>query len=515
MNSDVLAQYRSLIGSSFGGFLPEAVLGLTVCACLLFDLFGRPTWRRSTWIAGIGLGLALVLLLLQRGEAPRDLFGWQDADAHRGMLRHDGFAWFFKLLVAGCTLLVFPMARRHRDLERRPLGEFYALLLGSALGMFLMVSATNLLMAYLAIEFASMGSYLLTAFVKRDRLASEAGLKYVLYGSVASGVMIFGMSLLYGMTGSLWFGDLGAAASASEAPHFGLLVAGVFVFAGFAYKMAAAPMHFWCPDVYQGASTPITAWLSVASKAAGFGLFVRFTVAFGDGFRLDLAAPAGLAGALGTFGWFDFVAVIAALSMTIGNLAALGQENVKRMLAYSSIAHAGYLLMGVCALQHPDASGPAFQALIFYFVTYFAMNLGAFYVVNLVGYREGTEELGAFRGLGKRAPWLAFCLALFAVSLIGIPPTGGFTGKFMLLRAVLLEPGLAWLAVVAVLNTAISVYYYAKLLRAMYLDPIEDEPQPLGASPWGRALSGAFAVAVVVLGVLFNAVADWAGRFEL
>ena len=505
---------RDLIASSLGGFLPEIILSVAVCALFLHDLLTKGlNPRRSAAMAVVGLGLAGVALLFTWPEASTQLFGWKTGDAHQGMLVQDAFGWFFKMLVVLSTLIVVPMCLQHPPFQNRRMGEFYALLLGSCLGMFLMAGASNLLMIYLGIEFASMGSYLLTAFVKGDRKGSEAGLKYVIYGSVASGVMLFGLSLVYGMTGSLYIGEIAQELLVGNISQIGLITTGVLVFGGFAYKMAAFPMHFWCPDVYEGAPTPVTAWLSVASKAAGFAVFVRFLMSFSAGFNVDYRMTGGLLDSIG-FGWRELVAVAATLSMTVGNMAALWQTNVKRMLAYSSVAHAGYLLMGVAVLDPSDTGGSQFAPLIFYFMAYFVMNLGAFYIVNLVSAKEGREDLAGYRHLGRRAPVMAFCLTLFLFSLIGLPPTGGFIGKLQLIGAVI-KSDMVWLAVVAGVNTAISVYYYARLFKAMYLeDADETEPAPFVSAPGSLAFLGGFALLTLILGVAFNPIAELARTFS-
>jgi len=507
---------RDLIGASLSGFLPEIILGIAICALLLVDLVSRRRYsKHAAALATAALVLAGLSLLSTWPASPSELFGWQGADGmSRGMLGQDAFGWFFKLLVVLGTLVVVPMGLSHPAFKKRPMGEYYALLLGASLGMFLMAGATNLLVVYLGIEFASLASYLLTTFEKTSRKGSEAGLKYVIYGSVASGVMIFGMSLIYGMTGSLHMGEISQQLQVGDVSQSALLVAGLLVFGGFAYKMASFPMHFWCPDVYEGAPTPVTAYLSVASKAAGFAVFVRFLMSFGPGFKVAFPLSGGATDHM-SFGWPVLVAAVSAITMTIGNLAALWQLNVKRMLAWSSVAHAGYLLMGVAVLDPEFKGGSQFSPLLFYFIAYFVMNLGAFYVVNLVAARGEGESMESYRNLGYRSPWLAAFLTIFLVSLLGIPPTGGFVGKLQLFLTVI-DHGMVWLAVVAGINTAISAYYYFRLTKAMYMEKQSGEVlQPFLPGRGNMALLGVFALAVLVLGVAFSPIAAMVRQFAL
>lgn len=518
IDSAYFEKARALITESMGGFAPELVLSLLVIVLLMHDLFtkgARP--ERTAAIAAIGFAFAGALLWMQSTDPQtsthlkdsHEIFGWlADDGQHKGMLAIDAFAKFFKAFVLLGTLVTIPMCLVHPAFANRRMGEFYALLAAATLGMFLMASATNLLMVYMGIEFASMASYLAVAFVKRDRKGSEAGLKYVIYGSVASGVMIYGLSLLYGMTGSLHISDL-AAADVSAAQGPGLAVAGVLAFAGFAYKMAAFPMHFWCPDVYEGSPVPFTAYLSVTSKAAGFAVFIRFMMAFG-GEGLSIGEGEGAYSV--SFGWQGLVAGAAALSMTVGNLAALWQTNLKRMLAYSSIAHAGYLLMGVAAFQS-DGGVDQYNPVLFYFVAYFFMNLGAFFVVTLVGARTGSEDVAGYKGLITRAPALCVFLIFCLVSLLGIPPTVGFIGKLELFKLVI-KRDLVWLAVVAGINTAISAYYYFRIIKAMCLDPAEDE-SPLRVHMSSMALVGVLSIPILIFGILPEQLSDFTRQFGL
>jgi NADH-quinone oxidoreductase subunit N len=499
MDSKAFNDAVAAIKSDLGDFLPETILSVFVCALLLYDLFGKPKARGAGIIALIGVVLAGFALARQDVSPARDIFS--------GMMRVDPFGQFFKGLIIVGTAISVVMTMTFESFEKRRMGEFYALLLGAALGMFIMSAANNLLIFYLGVEFSSMASYLLTAFVKRDQKGSEAGMKYAIYGSVASGVMIFGLSLLYGLTGSLDVGDLARTFAAGGDAAMTLLVASAMAFAGLAYKMAAFPMHFWCPDVYEGAPTPFTAFLSVTSKAAGFALFVRFLLAFDTGYGVTLVSGTKLQVA-----WPTLVMVASVASMTIGNLAALWQTNVKRMLAYSSIAHAGYLLMGV-AIMTPGQPAAQAAPLLFYFIAYLFMNLGAFYVVTMVEGRNGQVDIDGYRGLGRTAPFLGVCLTLFLLSLLGVPPTGGFTGKLQLFMAVI-EQKLFWLAIVAAVNTAVSAYYYFRIIKAMYLDEAHKDA-PRGFRLFPQAVVGALAIPVLWLGLDFNRVAEFAKQFGL
>jgi NADH-quinone oxidoreductase subunit N len=405
------------------------------------------------------------------------------------------------------------IAGQGTDFPPSRIGQFYALLVAIVAGMFMLASATDLLMVYLALELVSMVSYALAGFRKGDRKAAEGSLKYVIYGGVASGVMLFGMSYLFGLTGTTSILDLGtrlvaaqgAAGAGLAATRIAEVVAIVFVTAGIGYKVAAVPWHMWCPDVYEGAPTPFTAFLSVGPKAAGFALALRF-------FSSAFAVPGGADGLFSTIAgipWPAVVAVISAVTMTLGNLTALGQTNLKRLLAYSSIAHAGYTLMGLSA-----NSDRGMQAVMIYMLVYLVMNLGAFLVVIVVSQATGSESIFEYRGLGRRHPLAAISFAIFLFSLTGLPPFAGFTGKWYLFYAVFeraMAPGGFWyaaLALVAALNTAVSLYYYARIIKAMFLDApyVEGRVTP----PVGYQLMlGAFSVAILVLGVWWTPFVRW------
>ncbi|HUO63853.1 MAG TPA: NADH-quinone oxidoreductase subunit N, partial [Terriglobales bacterium] len=360
--------------------------------------------------------------------------------------------------------------------------EYYAVLIILTMGMIMLASSNDLIMVYLALETVSIASYILTGWMSHSRRSSEASLKYVLYGAVASGLMLYGLSLLYGMTGSTDFHQV-ADKLASGPASITAGIAAMLVFCGFAYKIAAVPFHMWAPDVYTGAPTPVTAFLTVGPKAAGFAAMIRF-------FYVVLAVPAepGAAGAMWTASqaasnWPMLIGLLSIATMTVGNFSALYQTNVKRLLGYSSIAHAGYMLMGMVVL-----SQEGLRSVLFYLVVYCAMNLGAFVVVSAVSNETGSEELESFRGLGTRNPLSAIFMTMFLFSLIGLPPLAGFAGKLHLFYGVVhagMMAGTRWnfyylLAVVGVLNSVVSLFYYARIVKAMYLETV---PEKLAATP--------------------------------
>jgi NADH-quinone oxidoreductase subunit N len=316
-------------------------------------------------------------------------------------------------------------------------------------------------MAYLALEFVSLTSYVLSGFMRHSRRASEASLKYLIYGGVASGTMIYGMSWVFGLAGSLDFRAIHTALMAGEGASLPLYVALLLTLAGLGYKVAAFPFHMWAPDVYQGAPIPVTAFLAVGSKAAGFALMIRFFFT-----AMAQSAGAGVYQLVGGADWSQLILVLSILTMTFGNLAAITQQgNVKRLLAYSSIAHAGYVMMGFAVLTDDGV-----RAMLFYLTVYYLMNLGAFLVVMMVANSTGREDLAGYRGLAWRGGAVpAVAMAIFLFSLTGIPPFAGFVGKFYLFAAVV-EKQLYLLAIIGVLNSVVSLVYYARIVKTMFLE---------------------------------------------
>lgn len=467
-------------------FTPEILLVVFAIAVILVDL-GVKNGERATvaYISLIGVGCTLVAVLLTYSQ----LGDKTAVSLFLGMIQLDAFSTFFKILLLLATAATILFSLRSEELDARLKGEYHALLLAITLGMFLMASSTNLLMIFISLETVSLTSYILAGFLTHNPRSSEAAFKYITYGAVASGTMLFGLSFLFGMTGT---GDIGQISTrliellaVGEIYPIAVLTAIIFILAGVGYKIASVPFHMWSPDVYEGAPIPITAFLSVASKSAGFALFIRF---FYSGF--------GSSEVMQSVNWTLMLAIISALTMTVGNLAALPQQNVKRLLAYSSIAHGGYLLMGGVLLT-PEGIG----AILFYLVVYLFMNLGAFYVVVLIANEEGSEMIDGYRGLASRAPLVAGAMAIFLFSLTGIPPFAGFFGKWLLFAAVL-EQGYYWLAFVGLLNSVVSLYYYARIVKAMYLEDSDEETTSASFSTGTFALLSIFVIPTILIGFI-------------
>ena len=472
---------------------PELVLMATLLLVLILEtLPGRKTLVGE--VALVGTAGACLAAALQSGGPQGWLFS--------RMVALDAFATFFKIVLGLSAFGAIWMSLGSKELRGQHAGEYYMVLVSTTLGMFYMASSTNLLMAYLSLEFVSQASYILSGFLKNNRRSGEAALKYVIYGGVASGAMVYGMSLVFGLTGSLDYAVIGERLAAGTQSGPVIFVALLLVLAGFGYKIAMVPFHMWAPDVYEGAPLPVTAFLAVGSKAAGVAMLIRFfypgvSTFAGDGTWTTIAGV----------DWPSLMVTIAMVTMTLGNLAALRQTNVKRLLAYSSIAHAGYTLMGFVVLT--DAG---LRAMLFYVVVYYLMNLGAFAVLLQVLNNSGREDIDGFRGLAWRGGALpAAAMAVFLFSLAGIPPFAGFIGKFYLFAAVV-DRQMWTLAVVAGLNSVIALYYYARIIRTMYLDlPVDGDPTMV-ADTHNSLLIGFLVLATIVFGVYWAPVIDFADR---
>lgn len=490
-------------------FLPEILLmlGSVVIVTLAYQR-GKQNKAAAFYATLAFLATALAAVLLSPIPTEQGLALFQ------GMLAYDRMGQFFKVIIIAAAIVALILADKSADLKGTSPIEFNAFLVALTLGLCVMSVSTNLLMIYLAVEMASIVSYVMTGYITFNKRSEEAGLKYVFYGGMASGVMIFGLSLLYGFTGELdLIGIRDFLISSKPMPMIVdrtmLYVTFIFVLAGLGYKMAVAPFHMWSPDVYEGAPISVTAFLSVASKAAAFALALRF-------FMSGFIEPTGMP--VKNLDWRLLLAVVAALTMSIGNLVALQQKNIKRFLAYSSVAHAGYMLMGIAA-QNTEGV----EAILFYVMVYFLMNLGAFLVAILISNQFGTESIEDYKGLAKQNGYgffVAFCLGIFLLSLAGIPPFAGFAAKWYVFGAVIhsvpagsssVEPDLLWLAVIGVINSVISLFYYVRIVKYMMID--DGKAGAPVIQPSHRrftAMLAGFAALVLIFGLAFNPLAEWA-----
>ena len=467
-------------------FLPEIIL--TVMGTLLM-LLDPLLHRRSSNVFG-----HLSLLSLAAAIAA-SVYAYSEAGpAFGGMLIVDGFATFFRVLVIGVGILTVLPSYRFLHRQDAETSEYHALLLYSIAGQCLMASANELIMIFLGLEISSIASYILAGYLRDDKRANESALKYFLLGSFATAFFLYGVAFIYGSTGTVNLSAVHAALSGPNAPSpLFTGVAAALMFVGLGFKVSASPFQVWAPDVYQGAPTPVTAFLSAGPKAAAFAVF----------FRIFMTAFQPIAN-----GWEPLVWISALLSMTIGNFAALMQANVKRLLAYSSIAHAGYVMVALTARSEVGTA-----AAMFYLAAYAFMNIGAFAVVShLSGKGERYQNVDDFAGLGQKQPVTAAMLSIFLLSLIGVPLTGGFFGKFYIFKAAL-ESHLVWLTVLGLLNSAVAAYYYLRLLVVMYMR----EPGDAAANvePLSPGLSAALilpALGTLVLGIFPSWVLEFAGK---
>jgi NADH-quinone oxidoreductase subunit N len=474
-------------------FWPEGIMALTFLACVLADLLTRGR-RHGVTIGVLMLGTAGALLVALT-NAPTESHG-----IFGTMVVVDPFAQFFRVLFLGVTLVTAAFSWSSREImgrDRENKGEYYALLAALCFGMMVMAESADLIMLALSIELVSVTSYIRAGYARFSLRSSEASLKYVLWGAVSSGVMLYGASILFGLTGETSFTGLYAGLKA-PGNELAILVACVFILTGIGYKISMVPFHFWTPDVYEGAPTPVAAVFAAGPKAAGFALLIRFFYT-----SLVQSSGPGTWEALSSIQWPWLLAFMSAITMTWGNLAALRQENVKRLLAYSSIAHVGYLLMGFVMLSEMGIS-----AILFYLIAYAMMNLGAFLVVIALNNRLGSENLEDYKGLGYREPMLCVSMTVFLFSLTGLPPTIGFIGKFFLFAS-MLEGNMWWLALLAVVNSVVSLYYYMRIVKAMFFDKSEQQGS-LQLSPSHLVMVLFLAVPTLVLGLFWGGVKEMA-----
>jgi NADH-quinone oxidoreductase subunit N len=465
-------------------FLPELTLLVTAVVVILLDLvLKNKWWLAALSIAGIAVSTGFAIAM----------WGGEEASIFFGMMAVDNFAIFFKLLFLVIAGLVILASTDYVSKLKRFQGEYYALVLISALGMMLMAAASELISLYISLELTSISLYVLVGFLK-DPKSTESALKYLLLGAVASAVLLFGMALIFGTTGQTQLGDIAASIQiltfAEVAANPALMLGIILIIAGFGFKIAAVPFHMWVPDVYEGAPTPVTAYLSVGSKAAGFAILLRvFVSAIGPPFWTGLD-------------WGLIFAILAAIGMTVGNIIALTQTNIKRMLGYSSIAQAGYLLVGLATVGFvspvlSDSSVFAGQSgLLFFLASYALTNLGAFTAIIAISGKVDSDLIKDYAGMGKRAPLLALALSLCLISLIGMPPAAGFMAKFYIFSGAA-QHGLLWLVIIAVINSVISAYYYLRVVKVMWFG------QPASQSQVPSSISLRVALGLSCFGVLF------------
>lgn len=470
--------------------LPEIGLLVLAAVVLALDILWRdrgPRRRALGWVTagGLLLVLALAIAFARPADTPQVLFG--------GMLVLDGVAFVFRLVFVMGAAMTALFMMDHENLGQR--GEFYAMLLVAAFGMNMMASATDLVMLYLAIEVTSLPLYVMAGFKTRDPRSAEAGIKYFLFGAMTSAVMLYGFSLMFGLAGTTNLYGMRTAFGEGVSPYV-LVLSVLLVLVGFGFKVSAVPFHFWAPDVYEGAPTPVAGFLSTASKAAGFAVLLRVLTL--------VVSPNALPG----LDWRVLVAILAASSMVVGNILAIVQKNVKRLLAYSSIAQAGYMLVGVAAGSALGAAG-----VTFYLLSYLVTNLAAFGIVELVGRTTGSDDLQAYAGLQRRNPGLALALLVAMLSLGGVPPFSGFVGKLLVFGAAVQSGGLGViLAFIGVLTSVVGLYYYLNILKIAYMLPAE-----VGNKALPMSMSWRVALVLCVILILFmgTVIGPWFGLSTL
>jgi NADH-quinone oxidoreductase subunit N len=473
---------------------PEIALIVLLVLVLIYDRVWQTEQRRvgllTAWggLATLGITLGLWLFF----NEPNPEWALSESVIWGGMIRHDLATLVFRVVFLAVLTLISLISVDIKPLQK---GEYYALLIMATIGFSLMAASVDLIMVYIALETASVSSYILAGFMSNNKRSSEAGMKYFVYGAFATAIMLYGMSLLYGLTGhtNLYtIGDMLMGVSLQPSAEYNvILLAAVMILVGFGFKIAIVPFHFWTPDVYEGAPTSVTAFVSTASKAAGFAVILRvFT-----------------AGALGlpsfANSWWSLLVVSAIVTMVLGNFAAIYQSNIKRMLAYSSIAQAGYALIGLVVLT-PEGAG----ATMFYLLMYVFTNIAAFGVIIVVSNVTHSDQMTDLYGLSRRSPNLALVMLFALLSLGGIPPTAGFFGKFFLFKAAV-NVGLWWLALIGILNAFVALYYYLNVAKYMYLYRSDEEAQSIPVSRSAVVALGVSTFFILLLGVYAGPAFEW------
>ena len=475
-------------------FIPEIILVIIILACLITDLFLKKSKTDLIgWVLGIGLVIVGLSVYNLSSVPPTTLF--------LDMIVIDPFSSYMKIIIIISTLLIIAASWANNELSKYRKGEYFTLIGIMVVGLFLMTSSIDIIMLYVSIEVVSIMSFVLAGYLKLNTRSNEAGLKYVIYGAFSSGVMLFGLSIVFGLTGSTnYFVIQEAISSMDSSANPALIMALLMIFAGFGYKISSVPFHFWTPDVYEGAPTTITAYLSVAPKAAGFAMIIRF---FHQVFS-DSIALSGNAMGYTDLPWPEIIGILAVVTMTLGNLVAIQQESIKRMLAYSSIAHAGYMMLAL-----PVLSIDAVESIMIYLFVYIFMNLGAFFIVIIVKNKTGRETFDEFDGLGWKMPIVGALMTLFMLSLTGLPPTAGFVGKLYIFKT-LVGAGndFLWLVIAGGINSVISLYYYFHVVKVMFLSGKRSDKLSYPPSLM-LGLIIFTAVPSLVLGLYWNPLANW------
>jgi len=462
---------------------PELSLCFFALVVILLDLF---TERKGL------LAVVSIVGLVVAGGFTIAMWGVSSKAIFNDMLAVDNFALFFKLIFLGIAILVILASVDYVSRFARFRGEYYALVLLATLGMMLMAATTELIAVYIALELTSISLYILVGFLK-DRKSTESSMKYLLLGGVASALLLYGMALIFGFTGKTQLGEIAQVIQAVSPQTLmsspALLLGLVLLIAGFGFKIAAVPFHMWVPDVYEGAPTPITAYLSVGSKAAGFAILLRV-------FYSAFALPGWL-----SQDWGLIFAVLSAIGMTVGNVVAISQTNIKRMLGYSSVAQAGYLMVGLAAVGLASATDIAGRnGVLFFLAAYALTNMGAFIAIIAISNKLNSDQIEDFSGMGKRAPVLALGLTLCLISLVGMPPAAGFMAKFYIFSAAI-QQNLLWLVIIAVLNSVISAYYYLRVVKVMWFgQPVSEEKVPSSVAL--RVALALSCIGVLLLGII-------------
>jgi NADH-quinone oxidoreductase subunit N len=473
---------------------PELIISVAACAALVMEVI--LPYKLSKWTAYFslaGIGLALVSLGAQfvsmggtfRFNSAQNV---TPADGFYGMVHIDGFALIFRAIFLIAAALAIAISIRYLDIEREQHGEYYSLILFATVGMMFLGAGYDLISLYIALELMALTFYVLVAFTKRDRRSNEAGMKYFLLGAFSSGILLYGMSVIYGITGSTNLAEIGRNLTATGELRPLLLIGMIALAAGLFFKVSAVPFHMWAPDAYEGAPTSVTAFLSTGSKAASFALYARIFFVALQPMQVD---------------WAPLLAIVAALTIVVGNWAAITQENSKRLLAYSSVSNAGYLLLGIIANNVYGNIG-----LVIYLLVYVCMNMGAFGVIISLR-RRGIigDNVDDMTGLSQKSPGTAAMMGVFMLSLGGLPGTGGFIGKYFLLWGLLSRGELEqkrwyyWLAGWAVINIVVSFYYYIRFIRVMYLGDRVADDEPLTLSPALKTAMVAALVGIIFIGI--------------